>query len=251
MKRGVALCAVLVAVLCLCAPAVALAETVKARVLDVDERRNEVKVDVAGQSRTYRVDDRSLYRVLRQGRLVIITAERVGGRHTIVDARGASQQGRVIRVDERRGSVSIQDSDDRTTDTYFFDDGSGPRRLREGDVVTFEVEERGMRRVITRWALAGGGGGGWGGGSGGGWGGGSGGGWGSGGGSYNEIRDSGRVVDVDRRRTQVTIELSSTRRRQTFDVSDRRLMDGLRVNDTIRFGYERRGYDRPVIISIR
>ena len=242
-SRNAVFVAVLAMVLSVCVPAAVVAETVKARVLDIDERKNEVKVDVAGQSRTYRVNDRSLYRVLLPGRLVIITAERVGGRHTIVDAERASQRGRVMRIDDRRGAVSIQDSDDRTTDTYFFEGGSDLRRLREGDVIVFEVEERGTRRVVTQWSPTGGG-------SGGGWGGGGGSGWG-GGGTSNVVRESGRIVDVDRRRTQLTIELGSSGRRQTFDVSDRRLMEGLKVNDTIRFAYERRRDGHPIIIDLR
>lgn len=254
--RGSLFVGLLATVLSVCVPALASAEIVKARVLDVNDRKSEVTVDVAGQTRTYRVNDRSLYRVLRDGRLVVITAERVGGRHTIVDAQQASQQGRVMRIDDRRGAASIQDSDTRTTDTYYFDAGSDLRRLREGDVITFEAEERGPRRVITQWRPAGGGGG-WGGssGSGGsGWGGsgGSGGsGWGGGGGNLDIVRDSGRILDVDRRRTQLTILLSSNGRRQTFDVSDRRLMQGLKVEDTIRFSYEPRRGDRPVIVDLR
>jgi Cu/Ag efflux protein CusF len=68
----------------------------------------------------------------------------------------------------------------------------------------------------------------------------------------NEVmRDSGSIVDVDRRRTQLTIELGSTGRQMTFDVSDGRLMEGLRNGDRIRFEYERRGNDRPVVVAIR
>ena len=135
----------------LLAAAPATAETVKARVLKVEERKDEVTVDVAGKSRTYRVDDRRLYRVLRPQRLVVITAERVRGRHTIVDARSAALEGRVTDVDERRGRVTIKDSDTGTTQDYHFEDGEVPRRLRRGDVISFDVEERGRRLVITRW----------------------------------------------------------------------------------------------------
>ncbi len=57
-------------------------------------------------------------------------------------------------------------------------------------------------------------------------------------------------MDVDRRRTQLTIVIDGGRR-QTFDVAERRLMDSVRVNDTIRFEWEDRRGDRGVIISIR
>lgn len=257
MKRLSRLLLTLAALACLWAPTAAWAETVKARVLRVEERKGEVRVDVAGQGRDYRVNDRSLYRVLREGRLVVITTELVAGKHTIVDAQRAEQEGRVVRIDERRGSVEIRDSDSRATETFYFQGDEGPRRLREGDEIRFDVEERGMRRVITRWTPIGGGGG-WGGsgGSGGGWGGsgGSGGGWGgsggSGGGNVTMQRDSGRVVDVDRRRTQLTIMVDRGGR-QTFDVVDKRLMEGIRVNDTIRFEWEDRRGERGTIVSIR
>ena len=236
MSRVMRAVTTLVALACLWAPLPALAETVKARVLSVNERKSEVRVDVAGQGRDYRVNDRSLYRVLREGRLVVITAELVAGRHTIVDAQRAEQEGRVMQIDERRGAATIRDNDDRSTATYYFQGDEGPRRLREGDEIRFDVEERGARRVITRWRPIGGGGGG--------------GGWGGGGGSVDVRRDSGRVVDVDRRRTQLTIVIDGGRR-QTFDVAERRLMDSVRVNDTIRFEWEDRRGDRGVIISIR
>jgi hypothetical protein len=143
--------ALVTAALGLLAAAPAAAETVKARVLKVEERKNEVTVDVAGQSRTYKVDDRSLYRVLRPQRLVVITAERVRGRHTIVDAKAAAQEGRVTDVDERRGRITVKDSDTGTSQDYHFEDGEVPRRLRRGDEISFDVEERGRRLVITRW----------------------------------------------------------------------------------------------------
>jgi Cu/Ag efflux protein CusF len=234
MRAVVPVCSLLAVSVLVSAPATA--ETVKARVLDVEERKNEVRVDVAGQSRTYRVDDRSLYRVLRRGRLVVITAERVDGRHTIVDARSAAQEGRVSSVDERRGRATIRDTDTGRSEDYYFEDGP-PRGLRPGDVISFDVEERSRRLVITRWRRIGGG--------------------------RDDrddrddrttltvLRDSGEVTDVDRRRGQVTVELSSSRRRQTFDVPDRRLLDDLRRGDRVSFEYERRFVGRPVITSMR
>jgi len=138
------------AAFCLLVSAPATAETVKARVLKVEERKNEVTVDVAGRSRTYRIDDRTLYRVLRPRRLVVITAERVRGRHTIVDARSAALEGRVTGLDERRGRVTIRESDTGATQDYYFEHGL-PRGLRSGDVISFDVEERSRRLVITRW----------------------------------------------------------------------------------------------------
>ena len=209
----------------------ASAETIKARVLNVDQRKNQVRVDVAGSGRDYQVNDRSLYRVLQPGRLVIITAELVNGRHTIVDARDATQRGRIEAFDERSGSVTIRG--DGGPATYNLDAGVAGRGFRVGDTVDFEVEERGRRNVITRWTRVGGG--------------------------YDRdrdrdrpetLRDGGRVTDIDNRRTQITVELESNGRRQTFDVADKQLMNNLRNGDRVRFEFERRG-DRFVITSLR
>lgn len=76
---------------------------------------------------------------------MVITAELVAGRHTIVDAQRAEQEGRVMQIDERRGAATIRDNDDRST-TDDFQGDEGPRRLREGDEIRFDVEERGARR---------------------------------------------------------------------------------------------------------
>ena len=61
-RNAVSLCALPVVFVCMLLPAATAAEPVKARVLEVNERRSEVRVDMAGQSRTYRVDDRGLFR---------------------------------------------------------------------------------------------------------------------------------------------------------------------------------------------
>ena len=150
MTRKMARLFVLLAAMAALFPALALAERVKARVLDIDEKRSEVRVDVAGQKRTYHIDDRSLYRVLRRDRLVVITAEQVRGRHTIVQAEPAALDGRVESLDLRRNLVVIKDPDSRASHTYYFDEGV-ERNMRAGELVTFEVEERGARQVITRW----------------------------------------------------------------------------------------------------
>jgi len=234
-----ALRAILPVVLCLFISApVVMAETVKARVLEVNEKRSEVKVDVAGQGRVYRVDDRSLYATLRPGRLVVITAEFVNGRHTIVDAKRAAQDGRVVSVDEREASAQITDSDTRTTDTYYFETGRLPR---VGETVSFDVEERARRKVITRWNPLGGGGDGMGGG----------GGSGGGGGRPQTLSDRGRVIEINRSRTEVTIALASYNRDERFEVLDRRLLDGVQSGDRVTFEFERRGGGRLVIVSLR
>jgi hypothetical protein len=139
--------AVAFAALC---PALARAERIKARVVDVDQRHSEVGVDVAGQRRRYHVEDRSLYSVLHRNRLVIIRAEFVGGRHTIVDATSAALEGRVEQVDSRHHAIVVKDAETHESRTFYFEH-SVPRDLRAGQDIAYDVEERGSRDVITRW----------------------------------------------------------------------------------------------------
>lgn len=146
-----------VASICWVGASPAAAETVKARVLEVKPGSREARVDVAGQTRVYRVNDPSLFGVLKRGRLVVITAEMVAGRHTIVRAEAAAQEGSVLQVDVRRGSVSIRDADTGASRIYYFD-SHVDRSMRVGDRIRFDVEERGGGNVITRWTRLGGGG---------------------------------------------------------------------------------------------
>jgi hypothetical protein len=138
--------AVIVAVL----PATVFAERVKGRVYDVDERHSEVRLDVGGRHRTYHIEDRSLYRVLRRDRVVLVRAELLRGRHTIVDAEPAVLEGRVEHVDQKRAKVVIRDTQSQIKRTYLLDAGAA-RDLRAGQVITYDVEERGSHVVITRW----------------------------------------------------------------------------------------------------
>ena len=131
-------------------PAAAWAERVRGRVYDVDERHSEVRLDVGGRHRTYHIEDRSLYRVLRRDRVVLVRAEVLRGRHTIVDAEPAQLQGRVERVDLRHNKVTIRDPQSKKKRTYELDHGA-PRDLRAGQTITYDVEERGSHEVITRW----------------------------------------------------------------------------------------------------
>ena len=131
-------------------PGVARAERVKGRVYDVDERHSEVRLDVAGHHRTYHIEDHSLYRVLRRDRVVLVRAEVLRGRHTIVDAEPAVLEGRVEHVDLKHNKVTVRDSQSKQKRTYELDHGAA-RDLRAGQVITYDVEERGSHEVITRW----------------------------------------------------------------------------------------------------
>lgn len=139
----VVVCAILV-------PAAASAERVRGRVYDVDERHSEVRLDVAGHHRTYHIEDRSLYRVLRRDRVVLVRSEVLRGRHTIVDAEPAVLEGRVERVDLRHDKVVIRDPQSHKKRTYELD-RSASRDLHAGQTITYDVEERGSHEVITRW----------------------------------------------------------------------------------------------------
>jgi hypothetical protein len=131
-------------------PGIAFAERLTGRVYDVDERHSEVRLDVAGHHRTFHIEDRSLYQVLRRDRVVLIRAEMLRGRHTIVDAEPAELEGRVEHVDLRHNKVVIRDPQSRSRRTYLLDPGAS-RELRTGEVITYDVEERGSHEVITRW----------------------------------------------------------------------------------------------------
>ena len=149
-RKTVSTFALLLAFAALFVPSIAMAETAKARVLSVDEKKSQVRVDVAGQARTYSIVDRDLYKVLVRGRLVVITAELVANRHTIVKAEPAAQEGQVESVDAVRWTVTIKDKETNASKTYVIDKGVD-RNLREGDMVNFDVEERGAVSVLTRW----------------------------------------------------------------------------------------------------
>lgn len=118
---------------------------IKVRILRIDERRGTFDADVAGRRQGFRAETGRLLRGFGEGDLVILTLDRRGD--LVMDIRTAGQRGRVTQIDERRGEVGI---DVRGRETlYPVDDPRLLRRMRVGDRVTFEVEERRGRRVIT------------------------------------------------------------------------------------------------------
>jgi Copper binding periplasmic protein CusF len=118
---------------------------IKVRILRLDERRGTFDADVAGRRQTFRAEPSRLLRGFGEGDLVILTLDRRGD--LVTDIRGAGQSGRVTQVDERRGEVSIEVRGRETL--YQVDEPRLLRRIRVGDRVAFEVEERRGRRVIT------------------------------------------------------------------------------------------------------
>ena len=120
----------------------------KVRILRLDERRGTFEADVAGRRESFRAESNRLLRGFGEGDLVILTFDRRGGgRDVVTDIRSAGQSGRVTRVDERRDEVSIEVRGRETT--YQVESPRLLRRLRVGDRVAFEVEERRGRKVIV------------------------------------------------------------------------------------------------------
>jgi Cu/Ag efflux protein CusF len=120
---------------------------IKVRILRVDERRGTFDADVAGRRQGFRTENNRLLRDFGEGDLVILSFDRQGGSEVVTDIRTAGQSGRVTQVDERRGEVRIEVR--RRVAVYQVDDRRLFRHLRVGDRITFEVEERRGRRVIT------------------------------------------------------------------------------------------------------
>jgi hypothetical protein len=132
---------------------------IKVRILRIDERRGTFEADVAGRRQEFRAESSRLLRGFGEGDLVILSFDRRGdserrggndrrgGGDLVTDIRSAGQTGRVTQVDERRGEVRIEVRGRETL--YPVDNPRLMRRLRVGDRITFEVEERRGRRVIT------------------------------------------------------------------------------------------------------
>ena len=125
------------------------ARIVKARIRDLRydarRRRGEVKADVAGRRETYRTSDPLLFRGFRRGDLVLLGLADDG---TLVAIHSARLNGRVIRIDARRRTVTVVISG--TEEEFTIEKDSLLDRVRAGDVIRFDVEEQsGGRRVIT------------------------------------------------------------------------------------------------------
>jgi len=123
-------------------PAGPASQVVKARLQSIDSRRGLVHADVAGRSQAYRVSSRAALRRFEEGDLVLLTFDRDGN---VSDIREASLIGRVTRVSGSRVTIDVGGS----SESYVVDKKVN-RRLRVGDSVSFEFEDRpGGQRVIT------------------------------------------------------------------------------------------------------
>lgn len=120
----------------------------RVRILRMDDRRGTFEADVAGRRQSFRAENNRLLRDFGEGDLVVVEVERRGGSDVVIDMRGAGQSGRVTAVDERRGEIGVEV---RGRETFYrVDNDRILRGVRVGDRISFEVEERNGRRVITR-----------------------------------------------------------------------------------------------------
>jgi hypothetical protein len=121
---------------------------IKVRILSLDERRGELRAEVAGRTESFRVAEPRMLRRFSAGDLAILTLETRGRDEVVTSIQSAAESGRVIRVDQRRGEIVIEVNGRQ--ETYRIDDRRLLDRVRVGDRVRFEFEERprGLR-VIT------------------------------------------------------------------------------------------------------
>ena len=117
--------------------------TLRARILEIDRGKDRVRADVRGRATVFRLADGNVLRGFRKGDLVFLRVR--GG--TVIDARLAVIDARVVRADERAAVLRIGDRDER----FGLARASLHKRLHSGDFVRVEVEERPAGgRVITR-----------------------------------------------------------------------------------------------------
>lgn len=113
-------------------------EKMKVRIESVSRDRRQIQADVAGRRETFQLEA-SLGR-FGPGDLVVVTVQDRGRDGiTITRIESAELVGRIRFIDVRRGAVTIEvDGRDETYDV----ERDLLRRVREGDRVRFEVEER-------------------------------------------------------------------------------------------------------------
>jgi hypothetical protein len=113
------------------------------KILEIDERRGELRAQVGNNRQTFTVDDPRLLRRWQEGDVVIVT---VNG-NAVTDIKVGGLSGRVVDVDRRRGEIRI-DGDGRTT-TYVIENNDLFDQVRVGDKIRFEIAEHRGRQVIV------------------------------------------------------------------------------------------------------
>jgi hypothetical protein len=123
------------------------AREMKVQIQRVDERSGRFDADVAGRRQTFRAENRNDLRSYREGDLVVLTVERRGSEDVATHIAPAGRSGRVTMVDEARGEVGIETG--RREQVYRVENTRLLKGVQVGDRVTYDLEERGGRTVIT------------------------------------------------------------------------------------------------------
>jgi len=120
---------------------------VKVRFDKIDQRRGEFRATVGNRSQTFRVRDPQDLDRFAPGDLAIITIENVRGEELVTAIRSAAHSGTVRGIDSRRRRITLEVGGG--VETYGVSDGRLLDRLRVGDRIRFEFEDRPGMDVIT------------------------------------------------------------------------------------------------------
>jgi Cu/Ag efflux protein CusF len=123
------------------------AQDLKVKILSMDERRGTFTADVAGRRQTFRAASTGDLRDFREGDLAVITVERRGNEDLVTRMQAAGRTGRVTTIDKNRGEVGIEVNGRERF--YRVENSRMLDRVKEGDRVTFDVETRNGREVVT------------------------------------------------------------------------------------------------------
>jgi len=123
-------------------------QQLKVRLESIDSRRGEFRAVVGGRTDVFRMrNPRGLDR-FSPGDMAIITVENEGGERLVTAIRSAAQSGTIRSLDTRRRQITL-DVDARVT-TYAVSNGRLLDRLKVGDRIRFEFEDRpGMDVIIA------------------------------------------------------------------------------------------------------
>jgi ribosomal protein L21E len=121
----------------------------KVRLTSVNQSRGEFRADFKGQERSFRVEDPKMLSRFDEGDMVVVTVRDGSSRDLVVtDIRSANLFGRVVDIDRSAGKVRVTVDGREET---FKADRIKALQLKEGDRISFEVEERpNGERVITK-----------------------------------------------------------------------------------------------------
>lgn len=126
---------------------IGVGQDLKVKILTMDERRGTFSADVAGRRQAFRAANAGDLRDFREGDLAVITVERRGAEDVVTQMRAAGRSGRVTTIDKSRGEVGIEVNGRERI--YRVENNRMLERVKEGDRVTFDVETRNGREVVT------------------------------------------------------------------------------------------------------